>query len=131
MATCGEGACDDEPPAPFLGVNWIVTNGKWTAPATRKNGEWVVAQSVSAARADGQQANDVDPVTVIRTKGGLDQPILGKDGLPKRGCLCCIGPPDTAFEDAYESIAKLVDGINLETAQKFVRLCSNNPVTSM
>ncbi|EOD39694.1 hypothetical protein EMIHUDRAFT_200284 [Emiliania huxleyi CCMP1516] len=49
---------------------------------------------------------------------------------PTVGCPCCIGPPDTAFEDAYEGICALgLDGINTETAAKFVRLCANDRST--
>ena len=37
-------------------------------------------------------------------------------------------PPDSAFEDAYHNISALgIDGISSELAQKFVRLCANNP----
>ena len=49
---------------------------------------------------------------------------------PTVGCPCCIGPPDTAFEDAYDGICALgLDGINTETAAKFVRLCANDRST--
>ena len=41
-------------------------------------------------------------------------------------------PPDSAFEDAYESVAALgIDGISFELAQKFVRLCANSPQTML
>ena len=39
-------------------------------------------------------------------------------------CLCCIGPPDDAFERACASLVALnVTGVGALEAEKFVRLC--------
>lgn len=39
-------------------------------------------------------------------------------------CLCCIGPPDHAFELACTAVTALhVEGIGSKEAEKFVRLC--------
>ena len=40
------------------------------------------------------------------------------------GCLCCIGPPDHAFELACAAVKALgVEGVGGPEAEKFVRLC--------
>lgn len=39
-------------------------------------------------------------------------------------CLCCIGPPDHAFELAVTAVRALaVEGVGAAEAEKFVRLC--------
>ena len=41
----------------------------------------------------------------------------------KPGCLCCIGPPDHAFERACAAVAALeIEGVGKPEAEKFVRL---------
>ena len=48
-----------------------------------------------------------------------------KDGERHRpNCLCCIGPPDHAFERACAAVVSLaVEGVGKDEAEKFVRLC--------
>ena len=39
-------------------------------------------------------------------------------------CLCCVGPPDDAFERACAAVATLaIDGVGASEAERFVRLC--------
>ena len=50
---------------------------------------------------------------------------LHGDGERHRpNCLCCIGPPDHAFERACAAVANLaLPGVGAAEAEKFVRLC--------
>ena len=88
---------------PRFGIN---TKGVWTSLAAR---------STSAPKPTkcGASSEPAPPET---------------HGLP--GCPCCIGPPDTDFEEAYQGILDLgIGGMTSVAAQKFVRLCTNDRAT--
>ena len=46
--------------------------------------------------------------------------------VDKKGCPCCIGPPDDAFESACAAVAGLgVAGVGVAAADRFVRTCQS------
>eukprot|EP00578_Thalassiosira_sp_NH16_P020096 CAMPEP_0181083320 /NCGR_PEP_ID=MMETSP1071-20121207/4095_1 /TAXON_ID=35127 /ORGANISM="Thalassiosira sp., Strain NH16" /LENGTH=164 /DNA_ID=CAMNT_0023164971 /DNA_START=5 /DNA_END=499 /DNA_ORIENTATION=+ len=78
----------------------------------------------------------VEPRFGINTKGVWTSLAARSTSAPKptkcgaTGCPCCIGPPDTDFEEAYQGILDLgIGGMTSVAAQKFVRLCTNDRAT--
>ena len=60
--------------------------------------------------------------------GPFRLPTRGPDGqleIHRPNCLCCIGPPDHAFERSCAAVVALsIDGVGPAEAEKFVRLCT-------
>ena len=92
----------------------INTKGVWTsfAPRARSTG----AQQKPTKKGGASSEPSAPPPNQIN---------WATHGLP--GCPCCIGPPDTDFEEAYQGILDLgICGMTSVAAQKFVRLCTND-----
>lgn len=113
-------AGDTTQPTDQLGLRGrLSTNGMWVTPDyfRRRPGylDPITGEALGLPDTDGLSAE-------------------GDDGSPAQkptvGCPCCIGPPDTAFTEACESIFALgFDGVSRVLAGKFVRLCENDRET--
>jgi len=102
-----------------MALGRLSTGGHWVTP------EYLLGRP-AVADADGS----FGPLAAGESALGPPAAAGESAQAPTVGCPCCIGPPDTAFEDAYEGICALgLDGINTETAAKFVRLCANDRST--
>lgn len=60
--------------------------------------------------------------------GPFRLPTRGPDGqleIHRPNCLCCIGPPDDAFERSCAAVVALrIEGVGPAEAERFVRLCT-------
>jgi len=89
-------------------------------PALSTNGMWVTPQFLRG------RPSDTELLTGLPAGGDDGSPAQ----TPNAGCPCCIGPPDSAFAEACESIFALgIDGVSLALAEKFVRICENDRET--
>lgn len=63
------------------------------------------------------------PVATAGCAGGPFRLTGTESERHKPNCLCCIGPPDHAFERACAAVAALeIEGVGKPEAEKFVRL---------